>query len=597
MRTPFIAAASILASLGYVNTIVARAQPLQQPQPTTVLATHGPSMGLVEELTGWSTQLSGIIRASPRCWTIAINALSELMYPPTQTPTEFCAAMTQLQQDILAIELARCHTEKSGKPFIVDGENISADDCAGHSLVDQAQVDACLAHLDSTSYDRYVHFTMHVQQLCVRFTDELVTARKEQAALLLAQSSSAVSKQLQDLMEKNDHLINKVIEQQELLGEQQELLGNQSIKMKEFSDKFDVMQDGVTKMQDGVTHTTNNFHSIEAIIGRVTRGYSWFTSFIHFLVALNVVWFLTMHKRSRKMRSVLVNMVMLETLFEILSHWAVYNNYLRPEDQVRAVSLWRRTFMMVEIGAYLAVLVVSSCFGGDDAETGEESTEIVSLKEQMKREQAETRKQIEEHNRQMAELVQGIGTRGTPSTRALMADPFETMRGRQQQNHQQNSQLQLQHHRQHHRARSYSPVRPRDSFHPRDHCRLLPVADIAPTIGSVMIEANVIPPPPKSAKNLLSAAVYDHAAGSTCSSDSSTSTRSGDVSSDKEGGTVPDCGRKRKRKASENTEDMNNPPRPDDDTDSTTTAVKSEPDEIVHVTTRSGAKKKKKRRG
>ena len=252
---------------------------------------------------------------------------------------------------------------------------------------------------------------------------------------------------------------------------------------------------------------------------------------------------------------------------------------------------------MVEIGAYLAVLVVSSCFGGDDAETGEESTEIVSLKEQMKREQAETRKQIEEHNRQMAELVQGIGTRGTPSTRALMADPFETMRGRQQQNHQQNSQLQLQHHRQHHRARSYSPVRPRDSFHPRDHCRLLPVADIAPTIGSVMIEANVIPPPPKSAKNLLSAAVYDHAAGSTCSSDSSTSTRSGDVSSDKEGGTVPDCGRKRKRKASENTEDMNNPPRPDDDTDSTTTAVKSEPDEIVHVTTRSGAKKKKKRRG
>jgi hypothetical protein len=431
---------------------------------------------------------------------------------------------------------------------------------------------------------------MHVQQLCVRFTDELVTARKEQAALLLAQSSSAVSKQLQDLMEKNDHLINKVIEQQELLG-------NQSIKMKEFSDKFDVMQDGVTKMQDGVTHTTNNFHSIEAIIGRVTRGYSWFTSFIHFLVALNVVWLLTMNKRSRKMRSVIVNMVMLETLFEILSHWAVYNNYLRPEDQVKALSLWRRTFMMVELFAYIVFLVVSSCFGGDDAETGEESTEIVSaLKEQMKRERAETRKQMEEHNRQMAELwmnhqAQGIGTRGTPSTNALMADPFETMRGRQQQNHQQNSQLQLQHHRQYHRARSYSPVRP------RNHCRLLPVADIAPTIGSVMIEANVIPPPPKTATNLLSAVVYDHAVDSTRStSDSSTSTRSGDVSSDKEGETVPDCGRKRKRTAGENTEDMDNPPRPDDDTDSTT-AVKSEPDEIVHVTTRSSAKKKKKRRG
>lgn len=250
--------------------------------------------------------------------------------------------------------------------------------------------------------------------------------------------------------------------------------------------------------------------------------------------------------------------------------------------------------MMVELFAYFVVLVFSPCFSGDNAEVKEEAEIISAMKEQMKREQAEARKQ-------MAELwtnhqVQGIGTRGAPSTttRALMADPFETMRGRQQQNHQQNSQLQLQHHRQYHRARSYSPVRPRDSFHPRNHCRLLPVADIAPTIGSVVIEANVISPPPKSTTNLLSAAVYDHAADSTRSSDSSTSTRSGDDGSDKEGETVPDCGRKRKRTAGENTKDMNNPPRPDDDTDSST-AVKSEPDEIV--TTRSSAKKKKKRRG
>jgi len=585
MRTPLVAAASILASLGYLNTIVAWAKPIQQPPSTTVLTTHGPSMGLVEELTGGSSQLSGLIRASPRCWTIAINTLSELMYP-TQTSTEFCAAMTQLQQDILAIELARCHTEKSGKPFIVDGDTISADDCAGHNLIDQAQVDACLAHLDPTSYDRYVDFTMHVQQLCVRFTDELVAARQEQAALLLAQSSSAVSKQLQDL-------INKVIEQQELLG-------NQSVKMKEFSDKFDVMQ-------DGVTHTTNNFHSIEAIIGRVTRGYSWFTSFIHFLVALNVVWLLTMNKRSRKIRSVLVNMVMLETLLEILSHWAVYSNYLRPEDQVRAVSLWRKTFMLVELCAYFVVVVFSFCFSGENAEIGEESAEIISamkasqaqMLEQMNRERAEARKQMEEHRRQMAEMwmnhqVQDVGTRGAP-TRALMADPFGAMRVRQQQNHQQNSQLQLQHHRQYQRCRSYSPVRRRNSYHPGNHCRLLPVADIAPTIGTVMIETNISPPLPKTvtaAPNLLSAAVYDHAAGST-----STGTRSSDVSSDKGGETTPDSGRKRKRTAGENSEDRDNLPKPDDDADATT-AVKSDPDETT--TTRRGPsakKKKKKRRG
>ena len=69
MRTPLIISASILAALGYLNTMLVLAQPFYQPpqsQSTTVITTHGPSMGLVKELTGWSSQLSGIIKASPR---------------------------------------------------------------------------------------------------------------------------------------------------------------------------------------------------------------------------------------------------------------------------------------------------------------------------------------------------------------------------------------------------------------------------------------------------------------------------------------------------------------------------------------------------
>ena len=98
MRAPLIISTSILAALGYLKTTVVLAQPFYQPpQSTTVITTHGPSMGLVEELTGWSSQLSGIVKASPRCWTIAINALEDLMHVPTQSSTEFCAAMTQMQ--------------------------------------------------------------------------------------------------------------------------------------------------------------------------------------------------------------------------------------------------------------------------------------------------------------------------------------------------------------------------------------------------------------------------------------------------------------------------------------------------------------------
>jgi len=364
------------------------------PAPATILTTVEPSMGLVEEIS--RTQLSGSINASPRCWTVAINALSEFMHVGTLSSSEFCAAMTQLQQDVLALELARCHMEKSRTPFIIDGDTVSAEDCSGKNLVDQVQVDACLAHLDTNSYNVYVQLTMHVQQLCVRFTDELVTARQEQAALLLAQSSHVVSQQLTDLMTRNDELINKVMEQQELLG-------NQSVKMKEFND-------AIENMREDISATTDHIQPFESIVRRMTQGFSWFASFLHFLVALNVSWLLTMSKRSRRARSALVNLVLLEALLEILSHWAVYNDYLQKEDQENAVALWRKTFMVVELCTYVVGTVLSFFFsqsGGED----DESNAIAAMKKSqaqllhhVSRESEEARRQMAEQTEQMVEM-------------------------------------------------------------------------------------------------------------------------------------------------------------------------------------------------
>ena len=565
MRAPLITSTSILAALGYLNTMLVLAQPFYQPpqsQSTTVITTHGPSMGFVEELTGWSSQLSGIIKASPRCWTIAISALSDLMHVPAQSSTEFCAAMTQMQLDILAIELARCHTEKSGKPFIVDGDNISAEDCERNNLTDEAQVNACLAHLDTPSYDRYVHFTMHVQQLCVRFTDELVAARKEQAALLLAQSSNAVGQQLQLLVEKNNELIK-------LLDDQ----------MQGFSDKFD-------EMQDGVTHTTNNFHSIETIIGRVTRGYSWFMSLIHFLVALNIVWLLTMNKRARNARTRLINLVMVEASFEIYTHWQVYHNMCTVEEQAEYVSKWRREFMVVELCFYIYCLVRSSCFDDEeDAEAEEESTAILKavkatqeemqaqMIEQMNLERAEARKQMEEHGRMMAEMYMNHRPQ----------DAFEVIRARQLQN-QQNSELQLQHY--HHQHQYQRSTRHKDSFHPGNRC-LHMVADVAPTIGCGLTEANYIPlssKPTTVTPNLLSAAVYDHDA-STTSSGSDATTGAEDAQETR---------MMRKRKAKEHTGGKIPPQKANTDSESSATiVVKSVLDEVI---ANSGPSTKKKKR-
>mmetsp|Transcript_22595 Transcript_22595/g.46875 ORF Transcript_22595/g.46875 Transcript_22595/m.46875 type:complete len:547 (-) Transcript_22595:413-2053(-) len=394
MKASVMIQAVIATILVFSSSVVPVLALAPTPAPATILTTVEPSMGLVEEIS--RTQLSGSINASPRCWTVAINALSEFMHVGTLSSSEFCAAMTQLQQDVLALELARCHMEKSRTPFIIDGDTVSAEDCSGKNLVDQVQVDACLAHLDTNSYNVYVQLTMHVQQLCVRFTDELVTARQEQAALLLAQSSHVVSQQLTDLMTRNDELINKVMEQQELLG-------NQSVKMKEFND-------AIENMREDISATTDHIQPFESIVRRMTQGFSWFASFLHFLVALNVSWILTMSKRSRRARSALVNLVLLEALLEILSHWAVYNDYLQKEDQENAVALWRKTFMVVELCTYVVGTVLSFFFsqsGGED----DESNAIAAMKKSqaqllhhVSRESEEARRQMAEQTEQMVEM-------------------------------------------------------------------------------------------------------------------------------------------------------------------------------------------------
>lgn len=205
--------------------------------------------------------------------------------------------------------------------------------------------------------------------------------------------------------------------------------------------------------------------------------------------------------------------------------------------------------------------------------------------EHMNVERAEARLQMEEHRRQMAHMCKNLHGQ----------DPFETMRGRQQQN-QQNSELQLQpyhHHRQYQRSRSHSPVWRRESFHP-SNCRHL-VADVAPTIGSILIETNLSPHAPKSATavpTLLSAAVYDHAT-STTSSDFDKEMSHATEAED----TQESC-RKRKRKVKEHTEEMIIPSQANGDSESDTAiVVKSDPDEIVSSSTSSKTKKKKKRRG
>ena len=253
--------------------------------------------------------------------------------------------------------------------------------------------------------------------------------------------------------------------------------------------------------------------------------------------------------------------------------------------------------MAVELCFYIYCLFRSSCFDDEeDAEAGEESTAIMKavkatqeemqaqMIEQMNLERAEARKQMEEHGRMMAEMYMNHRPQ----------DAFEVMRARQLQN-QQDSELQLQHyHHQHQhqhqyqRSRSHSPTRHKDSFHQGNRC-LHVVADVVPTIGCGLTEANYTHKPTTVTPNLLPAAVYDH--------DASTTNSGSDATTGAEG--APESRMMRKRKAKEHTGGKIPPQKANTDSESSATIiVKSDPDEaIANIGPSTKKKKRSTRRG
>ena len=298
-----------------------------------------PPPPIVEEI--WRTQVFIPQKASkPLCWTEAIQTLSGLFQPEESGPS-FCSALTQSQQNALALELARCHMEKSSTSFF--GSEATERDCSGRSLTEEGQADKCLSELDANSYNMFVTFLIHVQQLCVRFTDELVAARKEQAALLLAKSSHFATEQLKGLMEKNEDLVTS-------FARQQELLSNQSSLIKKAND-------AIRSLHDQASSTAAS--SVHPAVQLMSSWYFWITSFFRFFGATSVVWLLTWPKRTRAVRSVLSVVGACLFSIEILSDWAAQNGFLGREHQQRGTLTGWIFFLAVGVTLSLRTFFLS----------------------------------------------------------------------------------------------------------------------------------------------------------------------------------------------------------------------------------------------
>lgn len=247
------------------------------------------SSNIANEIILAQNHLSGTTSATPKCWTTALNILSGLQETEVKTSADFCSELSQYQQDILALELAKCHSRSSPTPFFED--EASSSDC--EQIISQPSLDHCLTRLSTSAFDRYVAFSMHVQHLCVRFTDEMVLARKEQAALLLTQSSNIVAEQLAGLAEQNDKLYSKIEKQEELLERNAQLLSESSAafeKMRKDVSLMEILADGSAIayccLSTSIQATTSLVLVMIFTRPRVFRPLRWDLLYISFLEAV-----------------------------------------------------------------------------------------------------------------------------------------------------------------------------------------------------------------------------------------------------------------------------------------------------------------------
>lgn len=79
------------------------------------------SSNITEEIILAQNHLSGsTIIATPKCWATAINIISGLQEIEAKTSADFCSELSQYQGDVLALELAKCHSRSSPTPFFED---------------------------------------------------------------------------------------------------------------------------------------------------------------------------------------------------------------------------------------------------------------------------------------------------------------------------------------------------------------------------------------------------------------------------------------------------------------------------------------------
>ncbi len=167
-------------------------------------ASHGLSHGsLSRDATttdmnlGQASYAAVVHQASPECWKTALKMFRNLQQDtqqnersaaaatvsPSELSLDLCSAMTSEHQDLLALEVTRCHMK---------GRSIFHTSSKGCSISQENVSTACIQQLTDTAFTTFTQFKIYIYHICSRVTAEMVLQKQHDMAHTLTELASHV---------------------------------------------------------------------------------------------------------------------------------------------------------------------------------------------------------------------------------------------------------------------------------------------------------------------------------------------------------------------------------------------------------------------
>ena len=215
-----------------------------------------------------STSARRSVRTSPECWLTSITTLSrwdtaaadhhdddDYGHPKQvhSSGSAYCAAMTPDQQEVLALELTNCQLMKEKRQIYdknrLDIDTHDHDGClVGEGSTIPYDSSSCLPLMSDYALSLYHKILLHTNEVCTRLTDETMLLQREEVTQMLVHASSAVSNQMQSILNGAMSTVEKIQLQSTLLDTHSTMI-SQSISMIEKQSMLLEEQSSIMKVQ------------------------------------------------------------------------------------------------------------------------------------------------------------------------------------------------------------------------------------------------------------------------------------------------------------------------------------------------------------